>query len=81
MADEIEQLVKAIYREKAARACAMSPEEKLLAGEVLFRYAAEITKAGIRSQNPTWSEAEVSNELRRRLAFSRRLESGKKRVQ
>ncbi len=56
----------------------MDPAEKLSAGFELFEYACEITRAGIRSQNPQADEAEVEVEriLGERLAFAKRLEIG-----
>lgn len=64
----------ALYWEKVRRARAMPPEEKLLAGELLFNYACEITLAGIRSQHPDYSETQCLDELKRRLALRESME-------
>jgi hypothetical protein len=69
-----QELIDDIYREKVRRARRMKPEAKLLAGIELFEYAAEITKAGIRSQFPLADEKEVLRILRERLALRERLE-------
>jgi hypothetical protein len=45
----------------------MTPEQKLAAGPELFDYACEITKAGIRMQNPGIDEKQVREILRARL--------------
>jgi hypothetical protein len=73
MSDHIVELADAIYREKVERARRRPIEEKILDGCELFAYACEITKAGIRHQNPEFSEEQVRAELRRRLELGRRL--------
>ncbi len=68
-------LADEIYRAKVLQARAMSPDEKVLAGIQLFELACEITRAGIRSENPDADEAEVEAILASRLALRRRLEN------
>jgi hypothetical protein len=68
------QLVDSLLRERILRSRRMSPEEKLLAGQRLFEYACEVTRAGIRNQYPNADESRVSEILRQRLAFRRSLE-------
>lgn len=63
-----------IYRERVLRARRTPLEEKFLAGEELFEYACSITMAGIRNQNPSFSEADCRRELNRRLEWRERME-------
>lgn len=74
MDDQIKQLADNLYQERVERARRMPPAEKLLAGGDLFDHACSITKAGIRMQNPHYSEEQVLAELRRRLEMRRRRE-------
>ena len=69
-----QRLIDELYREELIEARAMSPEEKVLAGQQLFEAACRITLAGIRNQNPNASEAECLEILRQRLVLQRRLE-------
>jgi len=71
---QIQRLAEELYRERVVEARAMSPEEKLLAGEELFEYACSITLAGIRHQFPGASEAECLNILEERLDMRERME-------
>lgn len=64
---EFEPLIDALYREEVREARKMSPEDKFLAGEELFRFACEVTLAGIRNQNPGATEAECQRILQERL--------------
>ena len=64
------ELIQELYEEEVTRARAMSFEEKLLAGGELFDYACDITRAGIRMQNPDYDHAQVEAELGRRLAMA-----------
>jgi hypothetical protein len=68
------QLVDAIYWERVKRARQMSPEDKLLAGLVLFELTSGIMADGIRSQFPDADTQRVQEILNERLALSRRLE-------
>lgn len=67
-------LADEIYRERVLRARRTPPEEKFLAGEELFEYACAITLAGIRNQNPGFSEDDCRRELNRRLEWRERME-------
>jgi len=71
---QIQKLAEEIYRERVLEARAMSPEEKLLAGEELFDYACAITLAGIRNQFPGLSEEECLSLLEQRLELRERME-------
>ena len=52
-------------------------EQKFLAGAHLFDYACEATKIGIRMQNPQFDDAQVMDELRRRLEVGSRRGRGR----
>jgi hypothetical protein len=54
-------------REEVERGRNMPQSVKLLAGADLFDAACEMSKAGIRSQHPDFTEAQVLEELRRRI--------------
>ena len=69
------ELIRQLRREEIERARQMTFEEKFYAGAELFDYACEITKGGIRTDNPTFTEEQVLDELRRRLAIAARRES------
>ena len=43
---------------------ALTPERKLQVAQGLRRTAWEITTAGVRDRNPTWSDHEVEEEVR-----------------
>ncbi len=73
-ADDIKPLADAIYRDKVLRARQMPAEEKILAGESLFRAACAFTAAGIRQDRPGCDEEQVLSEIRRRLRLRERLE-------
>ena len=68
------ELIDQIYQGKVAAARAMSFEEKLLAGAELFDYACQISRWGIRSQHPDYTDQQVEAELHRRLQIGRKLE-------
>lgn len=71
---ETQRLIDELYREELREARAMSPEEKLRAGQQLFEGACRVTLAGIRHQNPGASEEQCLEILRQRLVLQRRLE-------
>lgn len=71
---EFQGLIDELYREEVLEARAMSPEDKILAGQQLFEAACRITLAGIRNQNPDASEERCREILRERLELQRRLE-------
>lgn len=63
-----------LFDDRVARARAMPPEEKLLAGARLFEYACEITIAGIRNKFPSADEQQVQDILFKRLRLRRKLD-------
>ena len=67
-------LIDALRRERLRDAERMTFEQRFLAGAELFDYACEISKSGIRWQNPTWTEDQVMAELRRRITAAQRRE-------
>jgi hypothetical protein len=73
--DQISRLADGLYRERVLEARAMTPEDKLLAGEELFEYACSITLAGIRNQFPKATEAECRRILEARLELREQMES------
>ena len=74
---EFAPLIDQLYREEVLDARKMSPEEKFLAGEELFEYASSITLAGIKAQNPEFTEEDCRRELERRLELRERMERRK----
>jgi hypothetical protein len=70
---EFQPLIDELYREEVLEARRMPLEEKLLLGERLFRWACEITLAGIRHQNPGAGEAECQRVLRERIELGKRM--------
>ena len=71
---ETQRLIDELYRKEVVDARAMSPRDKLLAGQALFEAACRVTLAGIRDQNPGASEERCLDILRQRLELQRRLE-------
>jgi Rv0078B-related antitoxin len=69
------ELLRQLRREEIDDARQMSPETKLHAGGDLFDAACQVTISGIRFEHPDWSDAQVLEELGRRLAMARRLET------
>lgn len=70
---EFQPLIDELYREEVLEARRMPLEEKLLLGERLFRWACEITLAGIRHQNPVASEEDCRRILRERIELGKKL--------
>jgi hypothetical protein len=68
------ELADELFQERVLRARMTSPEEKLISGEELFEYASAITLAGIRNQNPGFSDADCRRELERRLDWRERMD-------
>lgn len=66
-------LIDELYREEVLEARRMPLEEKLLLGERLFRWACEITLAGIRHQHPDADEAECQRLLRGRIELGKKM--------
>jgi hypothetical protein len=71
---ETQRLIDELYREEILEARAMSPEDKILAGQQLFEAACRVTLAGIRNQNPGASDEQCLEILRQRLELQRRLD-------
>jgi hypothetical protein len=71
---EFQPLIDQLYREEVLEARRMSPEEKFLAGEDLFRFACEITLAGIRNENPSATQEDCMKILQERLRLGEWLE-------
>jgi hypothetical protein len=71
---ETQRLIDELYREEIIEARAMTPEDKILAGEELFHMACSITAAGIRNQFPEADEAERRQILESRLDLQRKLD-------
>lgn len=78
MNPEIQPLADAIYRERVLRARKVPPEQRILEGPRLFDFACSISMAGLRSEMPNASDAELRLRLRRRLAIGRKLENIRK---
>jgi hypothetical protein len=74
MHPEFQPLADAIYRERVLRARRTPPEDRILEGPRLFDYACAITLAGLRSENPNATDAELRRALRQRLALAEKLE-------
>lgn len=70
---EFQPLIDELYREEVLAARRMPVEEKLMLGERLFRWACEVTLAGIRNQNPEADEAECQRILRDRIELGKRM--------
>jgi len=68
------ELIDSIYADKVRRARSTPIEQKLEAGPMLFEFAHEATRAGIRAQFPNASPEEVESKLKQRLALAVRLE-------
>jgi hypothetical protein len=71
---ETQRLIDELYREEVVEARAMSPIDKVRAGQQLFEAACRITLAGIRHQFPQASEEERLEILRQRLVLQRKLD-------
>jgi Rv0078B-related antitoxin len=54
----------------------MSGEQKLILAFEMSEFARELRRAGIRHQNPDWSEAQVERELLRLAFFPQPLPAG-----
>jgi len=70
---EYQPLIDELYREEVLEARRMPLEEKLILGERLFRWACEVTLAGIRNQNPGADEAECQRILRERIELGKKM--------
>jgi hypothetical protein len=74
MPGEFQSLADALYRDRVLRARRTPPEERILDGPRLFDYACAVTLAGLRSEQPHATEAELRQALRQRLELGRKLE-------
>jgi hypothetical protein len=72
--DETKQLMDSIYLEKILRARRTPIDERIMDGPRLFDMNCAMARSGIRSQYPHFSEEQVKQELRRRLAIARRID-------
>ena len=72
-----QELIDELYRDKVLRAREQPIEDKIFDGIELFDFACEISRAGIRMQNPDFSEEQVEKELRRRLDLGRQFENSR----
>ena len=70
---EFAPLIDELYREEVLDARQMPLEEKLILGERPFRWACEITPAGIRHQHPGASEQECQHILRGRIELGKKM--------
>jgi hypothetical protein len=68
------ELADSIFIEKVKRARREPIDSKMISGAQLFDYACEMSRSGIRAQNPLADAAQVEAELRRRLKLMERLE-------
>jgi len=70
---EFQPLIDELYREEVLDARKMPIEEKLLMGERLFRWACEVTLAGIHYQNPGAGEQECQRILVERVELGKKM--------
>lgn len=68
-------MIDELYRQEVLDARRMSPEQKLILGERLFRWACAITLEGIRFQNPGVTEEDCQRLLRERIALGKKMET------
>ncbi len=66
-------IIDELYRQEVLEARRMSPEDKLILGERLFRWACAITLEGVRMQNPEADEVECQRLLRARIELGKKL--------
>ena len=71
---ETRSLQNAIYIERVLRARRTPMDEKILDGLRLFDMNCAMAKSGIRSQFPQFTEEQVEQEFRRRLAIARKID-------
>lgn len=68
------ELQQAIARDRTARARAMEPGDKLMAGARLFDAVRSRMLAGLRVRHPSWSADELEAAFREQLAMLRERE-------
>jgi hypothetical protein len=67
MSSEYQPLADALYWEKVERTRRMKPEERMIEGIRMFDRECEMMRLEILKLNPNYSEADVSQEIRRRM--------------
>lgn len=67
MNNEFQPPADALYWEKVTQARRMKPEERMIEGIRMFDRECEMMRLEILKLNPNYSEADVSQEIRRRL--------------
>ena len=70
-----QELIDQLRREEFQRARDMPPEEKLIAGAVLFERACRLMMDGIRDEFPDATDEEVRRILKQRVELSSTLEA------
>jgi hypothetical protein len=50
---------------------AMEPEKKLRVAQMLYYSARELKAAGLKAQNPDWSEEKINNRVREIFLYAR----------
>ena len=70
---EFAPLIDELYRQEVIDARRISPEDKLILGERLFRWACAVTLEGIRFQNPNATDEECQRLLRGRIELGKKL--------
>ncbi len=76
-----QELIDDLWRDKIEQAQRMTEQQRLEAGGELFDYACRITSSGIRNQHPEWTDVQVLEELRRRIALAERIEENLEKLE
>lgn len=72
MNEQVErEQIKQLRREELARARSMTPSERLTMALDLFEMGCQLMEAGLRSQHPNATSAEIESMLRQRLHRAR----------
>ena len=69
------ELIDAIYRDKIRRSREMTIQRRIDVGAELSDLGRQMMREAIRRDIPTASEEEILQELRRRIALSRKLDN------
>ncbi len=69
-----QELIDELFQEEVEEARRMTSEQKLLAGEDLYRYAERITLAGIKHENPGIDDQRALEILQERFDLIERAE-------
>ena len=75
------ELIDDLRRDQIEQAQRMTEKQRLEAGGELFDYACRITSSGIRYDHPEWTDAQVLDELRRRIALAQRVEANLEKLE